>query len=128
MKNPSGSRVRVATRQEVEALPLWRGAFASEREDRRYYDFLEDTLAGFDFGYLVVEDEQGARAIQPYFVIDQDLTAGAEGPLKRFVAGMRPLWPRFLRARTLMVGNAAGEGHLDGDAAAQAFVAEALAG
>ena len=31
------------------------------------------------------------------------------------LAVLRQLWPRFLTARTLMVGCAAGEGHLDGD-------------
>ena len=127
MKNAEGVKVRVASRREIDGSPLWSRAFAGERKDRRYYELVEDTLNGFAFGYLVVEDGGVARAIQPYFVIDQDLTAGAQGPLKRFVAAVRRFWPRFLCARTLMVGCAAGEGHLDGDETLQSFVAEALA-
>jgi predicted N-acyltransferase len=46
---------------------------------------------------------------------------------KRIIRAIRRVWPRFLLARTLMVGCAAGEGHLDGDAAIQAFTAEVLA-
>jgi len=128
MTNREIAKVRVASRRDVEGLPLWSRAFAAQRKDRRYYELIEDTLDGFAFGYLVVEDGEGARAIQPYFVVDQDLTTGADGALKRFVGSVRRVWPRFLRARTLMVGCAGGEGHLDGDQATQADVARALAG
>jgi hypothetical protein len=119
--------LKIVSRAEVEALALWRNAFAGQRKDRRYYELIEDTLDGFTFGYLVVEHGGQARAIQPYFVVDQDLVTGADGRLKRFVEAARRVWPRFLRARTLMVGNAAGEAHLDGDEATQAIVAETLA-
>jgi len=120
--------LRIAARDEVESLPAWRGAFAGERKDRRYYELIEDTLTrGFAFGYLVVEDSAGVRAVQPYFVLDQDLTTGVAGSAKRIIDAIRSAWPRFLFARTLMVGCAAGEGHLDGDVATQFFTAEALA-
>jgi hypothetical protein len=124
----SPGNVRVATRSEIANLSRWRSAFAGERKDRRYYELVEDTLKeGFSFGYLVVEDGADARAIQPYFIVDQDLTTGAEGSIKRIVGAVRRLWPRFLRARTLMVGCAAGEGHLDGDGASQFEIGKALA-
>jgi hypothetical protein len=123
----SRETVRIARRSEIEDLPKWRSAFAGERKDRRYYELVEDTLDGFEFGYLVVEDGEDVLAIQPYFIVDQDLTAGAEGSIQRIVGSFRRFWPRFLRARTLMIGCAAGEGHLDGDQPSQAHVAAALA-
>jgi Acetyltransferase (GNAT) domain len=54
------------------------------------------------------------RAVAPFFLLDQDLCAAVIGA-QPALAALRQLWPRFLTARTLMVGCAAGEGHLDGD-------------
>src|SRR5271168_573630 len=123
----SRGTVRIAARSEIEGLSRWRSAFAGERKDRRYYELVEDTLDGFAFGYLLVEDGE-LRAVQPYFVVDQDLVTGAEGSVQRIVGWLRRFWPRFLYARTLMVGCAAGEGHLDGaDESSQARIAETLA-
>jgi hypothetical protein len=124
---PAGN-VRIAARNEVAGLSRWRSAFAGERKDRRYYELVEDTLKdGFDYGYLIVDDGKDVCAIQPFFVIDQDLVAGAGDRAKKLLAGVRRLWPRFMRARTLMVGCAAGEGHLDGDESSQSTTAERLA-
>jgi hypothetical protein len=124
---PRGS-VRIATRSEIAGLSRWRSAFAGERKDHRYYELVEDTLKdGFDYGYLIVDDGKEVCAIQPFFVVDQDLVAGAGDRAKTLLAGVRRLWPRFLRARTLMVGCAAGEGHLDGDESSQFATAELLA-
>src|ERR1700722_19987232 len=119
--------VRIAARSEIEGLSRWRSAFAGERKDRRYYELVEDTLDGFAFGYLILEDGEDVRAVQPYFVVDQDLVTGAEGSTKRIVGAVRRFWPRFLRARTLMVGCAAGEGHLDGDEMSRPYLADVLA-
>ena len=71
-------RVATATRAEIEADPRWAGALAGERKDRRYYEIVEDTiLQGFDYRYFVLRDEAGeVRAIQPFFINDQDLLAG----------------------------------------------------
>src|SRR3984893_15330775 len=124
----SGGTIRIATRSEIESLPRWQTAFAGERKDRRFYELLEDTVEGFDYGYLVAGSGEDISSIQPYFIVDQDLTAGTNGHAKTSIAGIRRLWPRFMRARTLMVGCAAGEGHLDGSELAQATTAELLAG
>ncbi len=125
---PRGT-LRAASRAEIEGLPRWRTCFSAQRKDWRYYELVEDTLRdGFSFGYLLIEDGETIRAAQPYFIVDQDLTTGVEGPAKQIVGAVRRVWRRFLFARTLMVGCAAGEGHLEGDEATQAFVAEALAG
>ncbi|HYC18352.1 MAG TPA: GNAT family N-acetyltransferase [Pseudolabrys sp.] len=120
--------VRLASRNEISGSSHWRSAFAHERKDHRYYELLEDTLKdGFRYGYLVIESDDGIRAIQPCFQIDQDLLAGLGERVKKIVAGMRRLWPRFMFARTLMVGCVAGEGHLDGDAESQFAIAASLA-
>src|SRR5258708_7740258 len=98
----------IATRAQLDTFPLWHQAFTSERKDWRYYEIVNDTLEGFEFRYL----ELGG-AIQPFFVLDQDLVAGA--PASGLINTVRKVWPRFLKMRTLMVGCAAGEGHLGVD-------------
>jgi hypothetical protein len=122
-----GITLRIASRDEISALPHWRSAFADERKDYRYYELVEDTLTDeFKYGYLIVEDDHAVQAIQPFFVVDQDLLAGMSPRFKLMLARIRGRWPRFMHARILMVGCAAGEGHLDGDDATHLATAEAL--
>ncbi len=124
--HPNGT-IRIATRTELANSTHWPSVFAQERKDRRYYELLEDTLKdGFIYGYLVIEPRDAPIAIQPYFLLDQDLLAGLGAYLKRLIAGVRQLWPRFMFARTLMLGCVAGEGHLDGDEASQSATAGLL--
>ena len=53
-------------------------------------------------------------AVQPFFMLDQDLLAGIGAAESTAAAEfVRRLWPGFMRMRTLMVGCTAGEGHLD---------------
>ncbi|MGE5778731.1 MAG: GNAT family N-acetyltransferase, partial [Hyphomicrobiales bacterium] len=99
-----GITVRLASRRELSALQHWQSAFATERKDHRYYELVEDTLTdGFKYGYLIVEDDQAVRAVQPFFVVDQDLLAGVSTGFKQMLTRVRGLWPRFMHARTLMV-------------------------
>jgi len=119
---------RIASRDEISGSAHWQSAFAQERKDHRYYELLEDTLKnGFKYGYLIIENKDSVCAIQPYFLIDQDLLAGLSGNVKKLIAGIRRLWPRFMFARTMMVGCAAGEGHLDGDEQSRFAIAASLA-
>src|SRR5262245_45182459 len=118
---------RIASRAEVVRLPHWSRAFPGERKDHRFYELVEDTLTeSFRYGYLVIENGTDIRAIQPYFVLDQDLLAGLDGRGKAIVGAIRRLWPRFMRAKTLMIGCSAGEGHLDGDERSHAALAAQL--
>jgi hypothetical protein len=125
--------VFVATRAQIEATPAWAAAmagnFAHLRKDARYYGIVEQTIRqGFDYLYLVLEDKSGnVRAIQPCFVLDQDLLQGA-GPVPRaMVKPIRGVFSGFLKMRTLMVGCAAGEGHLPSDETSGAqWIAQAL--
>ena len=123
----SATRVTVATRDQLAACPRWTRAFASQYKDHRFYELLEDTVAQFEYRYLLLRDAKGdVCSIQPFFIVDQDLVAGIPGV--GHIAGlMRRLWPRFMRLRTMMVGCAAGEGHVDaGDDRSHAMIASLL--
>lgn len=106
--------VYVATGEEVARHPAWAEAFAHCRKDARYYEVVEQTIRqGFAYRYFVIEDAAGrARAVQPFFLLDQDLIQGAGSVVQSVVDRLRRLFPKALTLRTLMVGCAAGEGHL----------------
>ena len=109
--------VTVLSRAELAQCSHWPRAFANQRKDRRYYELVEDTIRQeFDYRYFVIKDGGGeVLGVQPFFVLDQDLAAGMGARSRALIAFVRGhLVPRFLRMRTLMVGCAAGEGHLDG--------------
>lgn len=107
--------VEVILRDELMHCPRWTCSFECERKDHRYYEIVEDTiLQGFDYRYFAIKDTNGSvRAIQPFFILDQDLLVSASTKLGGLIDCLRRIWPRFMRMRTLMVGCAAGEGHLD---------------
>jgi predicted N-acyltransferase len=114
-KPASRPRVEICFRTDLRRYPEWQQAFARERKDHRYYEIVEDTIhQGFQYRYLLINDDTGrVCAVQPCFLLDQDLLAGIDPRLRAAVAVIRRLWPRFLVMRTLMVGCAAGEGHID---------------
>lgn len=107
--------VEVYTRQELTLCPHWSRAFATERKDRRYYELVEDTLhRDFDYRYFAIKDSTGTvLAVQPFFILELDLLVGASPKIGGIVDRIRRLFPRFMRMRALMIGCAAGEGHLD---------------
>ena len=122
--------VEVITRAQLEQCAHWSGAFASKHKDHRYYELVEDTIQqGFDYRYFITRDGSGAIcAIQPFFLLDQDMLAGMSGPVTTASDFIRRWWPGFMKMRTLMVGCAAGEGHLDRvDEASRRHDAELLA-
>src|SRR5665213_117060 len=108
--------VEIASRLEVMHCPHWANVFGSEAKDRRYYELVEDTIhEDFDFKYFILRKSNGEIcAIQPFFSLDLDLLTGTKPRIGKVTEFIRRVWPRFMRARTLMVGCAAGEGHLDG--------------
>jgi hypothetical protein len=122
--------VEVVSRIEATQCERWANVLGAEAKDRRYYELVEDTIhEEFDYRYFIVRDQTGEIcAIQPFFVLDLDLLTGAKPLFGRFTDFIRRLWPGFMRARTLMVGCVAGEGHLDGkDELAQRSSARLLA-
>lgn len=121
--------VDVKSRAEIAASAAWARAFAGQRKDRRYFELVEETIRqGFDYRYFVLTGEGGdVRAVQPFFILDQDLLAGSSPRIAKAAEKIRRVWPRFLRMRTLMVGCAAGEGHLDAeDEGSRAEIARSL--
>ena len=109
--------VEIVSRAELAQCSHWRTAFAGRRKDYRYYELVEDTIRhGFDYHYFAIKKANGVvRAIQPFFTVDQDILEGVPPNFQRIVHLVRLLWPGFLVMRTLMIGCAVGEGHLDGD-------------
>ena len=120
--------VEFLSRAELARCEHWASAFSGRRKDHRFYELAEDTLEGFDYGYFAIRDPGGeVCAVQPFFIVDQNLVVGAGVRATAAVGAVRRLWPRFLRLRTLMVGCVAGEGCLDGDEPSHAMIAEQLA-
>src|SRR5436190_17242454 len=104
---------RVLSRAELETHDLWTRAFEGKTKDHRFYEILADTLGNnFEHHYLVLEDRAGkVRGVQPVFFVQQNLVEGIPA-LRTALERIRKRFPRFLTMRLLMVGNAAGEGHL----------------
>ena len=121
--------VEVMSRGEVIGCARWANAFAGKHKDHRYYELVEDTIQpDFVFRYFAIKDEDGSVcAVQPFFIIDQDLLLGTNTRLEGVIGFIRRLWPHFMKMRTLMVGCAAGEGHLDGAEQLHRATAEILA-
>ena len=118
---PSGA-VGLISRAELARSGHWTRAFAGKRKDHRYYELLEDTLRqGFDYRYFAIRDLHGeVQAVQPFFILDQDLIVGLGPRTRALIDAIRRVWPRCLMLRTLMVGCVAGEGHLDADESSSA--------
>ncbi len=126
----AAGRVEVASRVEATHHARWAKSFSSEAKDCRYYELVEQTLhREFDYRYFVLRDWNGeVCGIQPFFILDLDVLAGASPRVGWFTDSIRRLCPRFMFVRALMVGCAAGEGHIDGqDEFAQRFNARLLA-
>lgn len=106
------------SRDELRTCEAWQVAFASQRKDHRYYEIVADTIRDhFEYGYFAIRDaSQRVLAVQPYFLLDQDVLEGIKLDRSSLVARIRRRYPRFLKLRTLMLGCTAGEGHLAGSA------------
>jgi Acetyltransferase (GNAT) domain len=125
------SRVNVVSRRQLRNCRHWQRAFASQHKDRRYYEIVEDTIhPEFDYWYFAIRNLEGKiQAIQPFFILDQDILAGIPRSFERLIDAIRVRWPRFMFMKTMMVGCVAGEAHLDdGDDSTRAATARSLAG
>jgi len=124
----SNGIARVLSRGELAEQESWTRAFVGKSKDHRFYELVADTLgSNFEHHYLVLEDLGGkVRGIQPVFFVQQNLVEGIPA-LRPAVEKVRQRFPRFLTMRLLMVGNAAGEGHLSACSPEdEPWVAEAL--
>ncbi|MFN2622116.1 MAG: GNAT family N-acetyltransferase [Chthoniobacterales bacterium] len=124
----TGGLARVLSRPELEKHESWPRAFQGKTKDHRFYEIVADTLgSNFEHHYLALEDRAGkVRGIQPVFFVQQNLVEGIPA-LRKAVDKLRQRFPRFLTMRLVMIGNAAGEGHLSACVAGdEAWVADAL--
>jgi len=106
--------ISVVSRAELAGCAPWMATFADQRKDYRYYEILDDTLRDdFDYRYFAIVDNKGhIRAVQPFFLVDQDILEGLGAERFHLISCIRRFYPRFLKLRTLMVGCSAGEAHL----------------
>jgi len=121
--------IAVISRAELSGCEPWTSTFTDQRKDHRYYEILDDTLRdNFEYRYFVILDTFGrVRAVQPFFLVDQDILEGLTLRQIRWIAIVRRFYPRFLILRALMVGCSAGEAHLAASATLpDSAVAEAL--
>src|SRR6266850_8571436 len=106
--------ISVVSRVELSGCAPWTSTFADQRKDYRYYEILDETLRGdFEYRYFAIVDNNGhVRAIQPFFLVDQDILEGLDAERIDWISLIRRFYPRFLKLRTLMIGCSAGEAHL----------------
>jgi len=126
---PHGFTAKVVTRAELDGSGAWQRAFAAKCKDHRFYEIVEKTLANdFEYRYWTLRDADGnIRAVQPMFFVRQNLVEGVPSRVRAIVDLIRKKFPHFLTMRTLMVGCAAGEGHLGAcDSKDEPWVTEAL--
>ena len=124
----SNGVARVLPRADLESHEAWTRAFEGKTKDHRFYEIVADTLgSNFEHHYLRLEDSGGnVRGIQPVFFVQQNLVEGIPA-LRAAVEKIRQRFPRFLTMRLLMIGNAAGEGHLSAcEPGDETWVARAL--
>ncbi len=110
----SGGVVYAVTGTTLAQIPTWRECFAHQRKDHRFYELTEQTLPGqFEHHYFVLEDHTGrVRGVQPFFFVRQDMLQGTGRAVRSVLARLRQSFPNLLKIKMLMVGCAAGEGHL----------------
>jgi hypothetical protein len=114
IRTANGEATVVQSARQISPA-VWRNAMSAHCMDHRYYEVLEETVCSeFDYRYLILTNNQtGAVAVQPFFLVDQDITAGLPARLRAFTAAARKRFPRFLTLKIIMIGCAAGEGRLD---------------
>jgi hypothetical protein len=106
--------ISVVSRAELSGCAPWTSTFTDQRKDYRYYEILDDTLRGnFEYRYFaIIDGNHHVRAVQPFFLVDQDILEGLGAERIHWITRVRRFYPRFLKLRTLMVGCSAGEAHL----------------
>jgi hypothetical protein len=106
--------ISVVSRADLSGCAPWTSTFTDQRKDYRYYEILDDTLWNqFEYRYFAIVDSKGqVRAIQPFFLVDQDILEGLGAERIYLISLVRRFYPRFLKLRALMVGCSAGEAHL----------------
>src|SRR5690242_9482601 len=91
--------ISVVLRAELSGCAPLASTFADQRKDYRYYEILDDTLRGpFEYRYFAILENNGrVRAIQPFFIVDQDLLEGLGVERTHWISLIRQFYPRFLK-------------------------------
>ena len=110
----ANGEIELVSGRDLANYPEWKHVFAASYKDHRYYEIIEETLnCDFEHHYFVLRGPDGkVYAVQPLFVVRQNLVEGLRGRTRTVIERIRRKFPRFLTMRILMVGCAAGEGHL----------------
>jgi hypothetical protein len=114
IKTAQGEVQIVSAAKQIDKV-LWEKAFSACYLDARYYEVVEETLREwFDFRYAILKNERtGKTAVQPFFLVNQEITAGLPGPIRSLIS-RTPRWlSRRLTVKMVVVGCAAGEGRVD---------------
>ena len=110
----SFGRAVIASEVPSTDTAIWEAGLKEAANDHRYYDLTHAALRDqFSHYYLLLKDSTDAtRAIQPFFLLNQDIVMGMSNFVTQLVEGVRKKFPSALKLRTLMVGCSAGEGQL----------------
>ncbi|MCE0499466.1 MAG: GNAT family N-acetyltransferase [Methylacidiphilales bacterium] len=110
----SFGRAVVADQVPPKDAAIWEAGFKDAVNDHRYYELTHDALQGqFSHYYLLLKDSSGAtRAVQPFFIVKQDIVVGMPDFVTRIVEKVRGRFPSMMKLPVLMVGCSAGEGEL----------------
>src|SRR5205807_2463891 len=86
-----GNTLEVLSRVELSRHRAWTRAFAQERKDHRYYEIVEDTIRqDFAYHYFAIKNADGeVCAIQPFFILDQDILQAAGSRIRAPVEFVR---------------------------------------
>ncbi len=110
----SFGRAVVAEKVPPKDAAIWEAGLGNAAADHRYYELTHDALRDqFSHYYLLLKDSADAtRAIQPFFIVNQDIIVGMPDFVTRTIEKIRGRFPSLMKFRILMVGCSAGEGHL----------------
>jgi len=110
----SFGRAVMADRISPKDASIWEEGLRDEANDHRYYELTHDALQGqFSHFYLFLKDlADVTRAIQPFFIVNQDIVLGMPELVTRMTERIRGSFPSAMKLRVLMVGCSAGEGQV----------------
>jgi hypothetical protein len=110
----SFGRAVVADKLAPKDAAIWEAGLRDAANDHRYYELTHDALRDqFAHYYLLLKDSADAtRAIQPFFIVNQDIVLGMPDFVTRMIERIRGTFPSAMKLRILMVGCSAGEGQL----------------
>jgi len=114
----------VASAKQVDA-EFWNAALSTHCLDSRYYEVVEEAFQGrYEFRYAILTDETtGKVAVQPFFLVDQKITAGLPGRVQGVLRHLPDFLSGRLNIKMAVVGCVVGEGRLD---CAEPWAVEAL--